>query len=724
MELLINGNALDLSTDFSIEMEELNPFFSEVGAQSLPMQLPFTPHNLSLLGRPERMAHTIKLDNEHEAVIRHGMFQKNGKLVIFSADKENGIDATFYMNDGEFYTKIKDVHLNYINFDNPLYNPDYNPDPFTGTAAEKAAQWMQRFEAVQRGEIQAPYAIFPVCTNVEEKTDDNNNKYNEYELLNEPDIDSTLDDTPCPLLGYEERTIKEVDCPVGYGITPFLYLNFFLRCLFAHFGYHLNESFFDTNPDLSKIVLLNNNADTICSGKLDYRQLLPDCSVTTFLDTLRNKFCCEFIPDGRTKTVTVYFFEHNALKPDMDISPFIVDKPFVAHETFKQIRLSAGASIQFATPAAETMEQILLENLYSSAMNENDFHYVLYPEDGVEYGRYPLAFGEIILRKATGQFYKQSSSNGSSNPIPIGSCFFDYDKKTKGLDYDERTSDDEQVPVALLSIMRDVNEYLTIGYFPVVPIIGTRKHLNTGIKNDDSAEEESAEKTDIMFCFFAGAYNRLFYGTPFCYTNNGEDRGGLSLQYAGEKGLFVHFWKKYDALLRHAFRKITCKLQMPLAEFLKFNIFTPKLLNGVPVLPVSMKYNITHNGVEISEVEFRTLRLQLPYNLETEQEVPQFNTSVYYWIRKTDAETVAHSAPNQEYFLDYRILTSPQKSISDYNPPTEEQYNANERYPEGTFILRVTYTLLDGPLPPPGGSTPFKYIDLEYSSWLEPRKKG
>jgi hypothetical protein len=698
MELLINGQPLALPLDFEIELEEVNPFFSEVGSQSLPVTLPYSPHNLELLGHPERIAHTFKLDTEHEAVLRHGVFQKVGRLVIFSASKENGIETTFYLNDGEFYTLIKDVHMDYINF---AADPDYNPDPFTGTAAQKAEQWMQRFEAVQRNQISAPYAVFPVCTKAEEKTDDNNNKYYEYEYLNEPNLDTQAVNSLYPLVGHQERVVHDIRCPVGYGVTPFLKLNYLLKMLFRHFGYTLQASLFDTDPDLKELVVLNNGADTVCGGKLDYRQLLPDCSVTTFLDAIRNKFCCEFIPNSQTRTITVHFFQHSTFTPDMDCSPFIVGKPLVTCEPFRQLRLSAGTGIEFAEPAAETMEQVIKEYAYSSTLDESDFRNIT-----------NAAFNEVFLRLSTGQYYRQTSASGNINIRPIGSSLFNYDKKTEGLEYDERTAGDEQVPVILVDHSK--------GRL-LLPVIGERKHLNTGIKTQTSDEvaAENPNQTDIMLCFYAGSASNSAYlrvGTPRCYDAFGTKRKNLSLEYAGAEGLFIHFWQQYDALLRHAFRKVSCKLQMPASDFLKFNIFTPKLLNGVLVLPVNMKYTISRKGMEMSEVEFRTLRLQLPYNLDVEQEIPQFNASKYYWEAKTSIPQLLQEHPG---WFNEQVITVPPPPIS-YDAPTEQQFLDGETLPQGTFLMHVYEDQFD---PHYQEMIAVEY-DVPYDAWLEPRKKN
>jgi hypothetical protein len=704
MDLLINGNALDLSPDFSIEMEELNPLFSEVGAQSLPMNLPFTPRNLSLLGRPERIANTIKLNTEHEAVIRHGMFQKIGKLVILSADKENGINATFYMNDGEFYTKIKNVQLDAIDF---TIDPEYNPDPFTGDAAEKAAQWMQRFEAVQRGEIQAQYAIFPV--RIKAETPDDNAG---YELLNQPDDDSNT--VPYRLIGYTERTINEVLCPVGYGVTPFLKFNYLLRVLFAHFGYNLQPSVFDTDPDLSKMVVLNNNADTVCAGKLNYKQLVPTCEIVDFINTIRNKFGCEFLLDSRTKTVTVSFFNELFIMPaDMDISSFVVDMPQITHEAFRQLKLSARTGIASAQPATETMEKLMQENEYVSALNET------------QYSSRPTTAREVIWRKATGQIYKQIASSGTVALTIIGSSFFNYDKKAEGLEYDERTADDEQTPVDIKSILiPSTSDGRGATQKMILPCIGNSRHLNTGIKKNNEVTEEKVDECKIMFCFDIGRQGGYVYmGTPLCFNHSGVAWGNLSLQYAGNEGLFVRFWKQYDALLRHAFRNITCKLQMPLAAFLKFNIVTPKLLNGTPVLPICIKYSISRTGVDISEVEFRTLRLLQPYDLDIEQEIPQFNVSQFYWERYNNIyDVVLPSYAEYPDRISYRarVTTIPPDARS-YPPPTEEEFNAGEKKHIEYYKMDITAK------PKSSGLFYSEYIiatNVSYTTWLEPRKKS
>jgi hypothetical protein len=685
MEILINGEALEIMPGFSVEIEEYNPFFSEVGAQSLPVQLPYSAHNLALFGHPERIAHTYKLVLEYEAIIRHGFFHRRGKLVLFSASKSSGIDCTFYMNEGELYSMIKDRQLSDIDFSN--YG-DYNPDPYSGDSAEKAEGWLQHFEDLLNGRLSdSDYYLFPVCTSATSS----GSSY-VYEYLNELDL-SSLD--VVRLVGHSERLVNDVVCPVGYGVTPMLLLNRFLRVLFASFGYDLKSSLFDTDDDLRQIVLLNNNADSICAGKLDYRQLVPSCSIGEFLDTIRNKFCCEFVSDGGSKSVEVRFFESpSTLSPDMDLSGYIVDCMDVSHESFKQLKLSGGTGIAFAQPAGETLEEVLLESLFSSAVDEVQFLNIS-----------SLAFGEVVLRKSTGQFYKKTSADGKGNLTPIGSSFFNYDKKTDGLSYEERTSGDEQTPLIMHSF----------GWASPIPVpcVGSRRHLNTGIKNGVEITEDKSGSCPVMYCYGNGRSYGVPFGSPFCYDATGGTRGSLSLQYAGIEGLFIRFWKTYDSLLRHAFRKITCRLEMPLPAFLRFNVVTPKLLNGVAVLPVRIKYSVGVGGVEVQEVEFVTLPLQHPYDLDEEQRVPAFNSSKYYWVRMDDLIDVINEFISDGYNYYYHTVVTFPQPISAFSAPSEADYNMGGRFHEETLRVYIYHFSMSGA----------RYKSVDYHAWLEVKKR-
>jgi hypothetical protein len=88
MEILVDGQALDIPKDFSLELELNNPFFSEDGSQSLPVTLPYTSHNLSLLDNPQSITRTKKILTDRSATVRDGIFQQTARLVVFSSYEE------------------------------------------------------------------------------------------------------------------------------------------------------------------------------------------------------------------------------------------------------------------------------------------------------------------------------------------------------------------------------------------------------------------------------------------------------------------------------------------------------------------------------------------------------------------------------------------------------------------------------------------------------------
>jgi hypothetical protein len=219
-----------------------------------------------------------------------------------------------------------------------------------------------------------------------------------------------------------------------------------------------------------------------------------------------------------------------------------------------------------------------------------------------------------------------------------------------------------------------------------------------------------------MFCFSVGKQDMngvsTTFGSPFCYDAKGARWGNLSLQYNGSEGLFARFWKQYDTLLRHAFRKVTCKLNIPVEQMLKFSVLTPKLINGVRVIPVQVKYRIGNKGVVIiDEAEFKTLQLQQPYNIDNEQEIPQFNKSTYYWLRRHNMAAVVAAHPEVDNNgVRWGTIEIP-PSAHTYPAPTLAQVNAGGRYYEAQYNIEIIWW-----------TGKLKEI-IQYTAWLEPRKK-
>jgi hypothetical protein len=113
--------------------------------------------------------------------------------------------------------------------------------------------------------------------------------------------------------------------------------------------------------------------------------------------------------------------------------------------------------------------------------------------------------------------------------------------------------------------------------------------------------------------------------------------------------------------------------------------------------------------------------LQLPYNLDAEHEIPQFNASKYYWEAMNNIDQVISIYdPDLSAALGYskhEIVTSPPPPSS-FDSPTEQQFLNNTTIQLGKFKMRICIEYRDG-----WGSVSAYWYDEEYTAWLEPRKK-
>ena len=110
MKILIKTGELDLSEDFSFEIEKTSSVYSEQGEQSIPVTFPATPHNLILLGQPLRPARYMRYPYRIPARLEAGVFGKTGELVI-SKYSRKGISASFIFSESVIYSEYSEKKL-------------------------------------------------------------------------------------------------------------------------------------------------------------------------------------------------------------------------------------------------------------------------------------------------------------------------------------------------------------------------------------------------------------------------------------------------------------------------------------------------------------------------------------------------------------------------------------------------------------------------------------
>ena len=104
------GESYQLSPDAKLEVERTNPFFNEYGEQTVPLDLPASEHNRRLLGFPDIFGRREKMVTA-DASIQDGEYFAQCRQFVLSATRKGVISTSFYINDGSFYSRIRNVKL-------------------------------------------------------------------------------------------------------------------------------------------------------------------------------------------------------------------------------------------------------------------------------------------------------------------------------------------------------------------------------------------------------------------------------------------------------------------------------------------------------------------------------------------------------------------------------------------------------------------------------------
>lgn len=177
----------------------------------------------------------------------------------------------------------------------------------------------------------------------------------------------------------------------------------------------------------------------------------------------------------------------------------------------------------------------------------------------------------------------------------------------------------------------------------------------------------------------------------------------ISLLFQYKNGLFINFWKKYDAIIRHSFNQVEANVLLPVHQLMGMDILTPVALRGQYLLFDGFSYSLPANKNVPVDLTLRTLRLIAPLNLDEEHYIKDFGSTLYVWklVRNTQAEVQKNK--KQEILDDFRnsgytIVNDRFWTITDgfinpgtddyiiENPPTSENDTLTRNY---QFQLRV-----------------------------------
>lgn len=661
MRLKTESGEITLPADFSFSIDQKSPFFSNEGTQSIPVTLPDNQINNKVLNYMSRPGHHKQRKRKLAATIETSLLTKSGTLVIENVQKGVGTVAAIMLNESDFYTKIKDVTL---------------PEVFANITRNFSSieTLYNHLFSCMTGETPDDFTMFPVACNLSGE---------KYSLLNGPDTRSTQD--PWPLRWKARRVAYDdqaVNVPDGYGITPFLWFHRVLDILFAEYGYTVRNNPFRQDSFLSKIVLINNTADSICLGAIFYGDLVPSCSVADLIKFLEVKFLCFCFISPESKTVDIIPLKDAiASAPDIDLTPKIDGDERYIFSDPQEVDIKYNTSLEGAAPALETIFDLANKYSHIASLNEAEFR-----NNAWKYN--------LIFRQSTGQYYEVLRKPGTSQIKinKLGSNIFRH--YTKRLQAKEYSPIDEIPPMVELKMGVNGSKEAII----ICPYIGNTRHLNTSYK-----EKKDSTELKIMIALAAGISDndanidaKYYIGTTQRYNNMGNVCFTHDLTPQSTYKLFFQGWNE---LIMNSGIAVEGKIDYSVGDLLSLNLDKPKIMRGQPVLLQELSYNIGERVTNIMS-KFILLKKLTP---EIEDVEVSFSSQIYTWEYQSNFGDLVSEFDTQEwdnYTWDYVGDDAPSKNSFEYlPPPTEEQYISGETYYSQQNTIKITAYKLDNPTP-------------------------
>lgn len=630
LRIEVNGGVLDMPDDFKLELELTSPIFNTRGSQSPSFTLPGSSTNLRLLGFPNRLDRHVKLHTV-DAVLADGPFHRQCKLNILTAGPD-GIEMSVGTDESLIYAAWSDVKLRDIE-GWPVYTPEASTD------AERVNLLINMLDLVYRRTLDTDYHVFPVAVERHGSGDEVN-----YTVANEIKISSI---SPESSLIYEQRQITAtsgsdtatVTVPRGYGLVPFLRVGRLLSLLFDLYGITLEENPFERDPQLARLVVLNNTLDAICAGYLDYRDMLPDCTVNDLLDSLFARFGAVVYLHAATMTACIVLLRDSlSAAPTADWDSLTACRPKISVTAPQSLKLSSPTSYEGAAPAEES---------YDAFMDKNGRLVDTRTDFG---GLYTGAL--LTLHHFSGNIYKNITTikGNTQNTVTslYSSMFFPWFREYDDMETYELSGKDECVPMAPVPFTNVSDASLPAEMYCPMFLCGVRNaHTVVNGRLSIDTDDTVNASTDLAFCFAHGeladadlSFGR-FYGSPFCRSLTGSryvDAEGneytYSLTYVGEDGAYNRFFREFDAMLRHANHTVELELNFTRPLINSLDLSKPVMLMGQLLMLDKTSQVLPMHGVSAALTTLRSTKLLEPFDLAVEQNprqiVPQRNAWEFF----------------------------------------------------------------------------------------------
>lgn len=679
MEITVNSGSLDLATGFSMEIEEYNPVFNELGSQSLPATVPASGNNRSLLGYPDHPETDMAPSGgKLQCRVTDGVLSKSGLLNMVSGSRREGLSFNIGFDSSTVFEKWQARKLSELE-DLPVIVPG----PWDGDIYDIILGYY-----LDGSPRLSPAAVFPIVVDNKNNEVDGQTQYY-YEILNNlPDENFRQQRVISRLINSEPTAVT---VPAYYGLTAFPWLYEVVEWVFADAGYKIEANPFLADPELARIVILNNCVDACCRGILDFADLMPDVTVAEFLTALLTRFGLVYTLDFERRTATLRFLRDIVKEMEhFDLTDKAVDWPLVNFETPKYVTLSAASSIEGAAPLTERFEDFIkgydLDRMifgraiadwgWNEDRSDFDYDYPEYdddvdwdPDEGREEWDFDLwddwgdnwddgfddrdDYDFYSLKAATPQSVAAGDSSGNRIAFEVrtqlwfkldkenkvvdeaSTSFFNWDPQSEGLEPESYSSVDEWVPLQYVTIQERPHLHIK-GFGDYVPMFLTgAKYCHTYVSQGDTDDDEKdGSSTPLAFLFAFNNCDEVPQGTVGRFSpetaqgknivfNDGSTHT-LSLCFQFKNGLFARFWKDYDELLRHGAKSVEVPIRMSKADISSIEMLSPVRYGNDRYLIDKYSYSLPSPGVVAVDFSLRPLFTSGSYNLAAEQNIPDF----------------------------------------------------------------------------------------------------
>ena len=570
MKMYTELGAFTLPSDFNFEVELTNPLFTDEGSSSLPFTLPLTKDNLAATDNPNVLARRERVIGRTECIVQYGTFQLQGLLSVSSLSKSE-LSGHIMISESRLYSERRDSTIRSIIEYERVYE-----NQLTIQGLARALEYNNEAYISQPEDddyMPEEIAVFPV---VGQFTDT-------YKLMLNGRVDES-DEGGIAYGGleYTARSIKvgsdTYNVPDGYGLTAFPFLSHIINLILRNLGYKVIRNDFQTQP-FCNLVLLNPVADAICGSTLYYKDLVPDITLSDFIEWLYDKFGAVICISGKSASV-VLLAKVLQMPFDIDLTEYAEDDETLTIPEVGGVHISADTSLDGAEP---------VDSEYDYAVHSVGEFTTVDKESQVSY-----KLGKYIYAKNTGKFYRKNQDGSNS----IKTEAFAFSGNMWGDKKEDLSPADLYTPMLSYSLYRP-------SY--AVPYVGPFAHYHTAIK-DSEEEEEATHPLMVCWVYYLNGYR--------CGTVCGHDAVGNRLTYGPDKtplpalsptGIYELCWSKYNSMLQDSAPEITVKINLPLHLLQTLDMVCPKRYKGHKVIIKSLSYSVSASGITYGDAKLQLI---------------------------------------------------------------------------------------------------------------------